>query len=201
MDDENLSPFEAGRRLEQMTKDFEAGKAAERAAAVADAERQALAHRERVSKISPEAASARIKELTSNPQWRERWLAGSKAEKDEMADLIAAKVGSTLVEDILDGSAMVGAPSKGQTGAVPIADQLKVVETLRGEGIEDGSIRHALEGRPVSQAEHDATRRLRDRRLADPEWAKQMLAGHPDATRELHLMSIILASPIAESAA
>lgn len=197
---ENLSAFEAGRVLERMTKDYQASQAAARRTAAVEAEQQGQATRERLNGMTSEQATAKIAALTADPEWRGRWLAGGSAEAREMADLVAAKTSTSLVDSILDGTALATAPNKGQSGPVPVRDVLAMVEEFRTAGLTDDAIRHTLENRPVSQAEHDETRRLRDRRLADPEWNKRMLAGHPDAVRELHLMSIVLASPIADAA-
>jgi len=87
---------------------------------------------------------------------------------------------------------------------IPTGEQRQMASTaemLRTAGVSDLVIKDALEGKPVTRKEHDLTVAWRDRHMKDEAWTKRLLGGDADAVRELHLMSIILSSPIKSEAA
>ena len=72
---------------------------------------------------------------------------------------------------------------------------------MKGFGLNEATVKQALTSAPVSRAEYDAVKLLRTDMMADKDFAAAVLAGNPEAVRELTLMNTIVANGyIAEEA-
>jgi hypothetical protein len=197
MDDDdisNFSPAAAQELLANMQSRFEASEKANRSAAVARADREALAVDKEVAKLgTSEEANSRIEARMASADFQKKWLAGDASATREMNILLRGKTElPSSAETLLNGSA----PDGGWQVGIPARDQIKVIEGFRDAGLADAEIEHVFRATAVSQAEHTAARRARDQLLATPEWVAALNAGHPAAKRDLHRVSIILSSPV-----
>jgi hypothetical protein len=191
-----VHPDEAGRRLADMKAAYDAQQRTDSATRTAEAERAGRAERER-QRLSPDEAAAKLNEKMASAEWRAKMLTGNAEARRELAELVADKTGGSLTDSIMNGDALKNGSNLGfvtHGGQIPLADQVAVVDDLRIAGVRDDAIRDLLEGRQVTPAEYDAVRRFREARLSDPEWTKKMLAGDPEAKRELLLMSMVRVS-------
>jgi hypothetical protein len=164
--------------------------------------------------LSPAEAAARLESMKvappatglaarlENDEWRQALLAGNGPHLREFNDLIEKKLGDNKLEVALAHGAEA-APIFETT----MGDELntwkfgKVVEHLRADDLSDDHIREMFANEPIAKELHDAARRLRDERFADPQYVDRWLKGGAAEKREQLLIGIILGRPIAEQTA
>jgi len=158
-----------------------------------------------ISQMSPQEASAQLDKLMNTAKWVTRLEAGEARAKEEFTALCSVKAGADRVGEILAGN---DAPLPFQTtigesaggDGLTDADLRIAVKTLRAAGVNDDSVRQAIEGKPVTKAERRMVEDFKRSREGDPTWIKALFDGDLEARREHALMAIVLAAPVKEAA-
>jgi hypothetical protein len=142
---------------------------------------------------TPAQALAKLETLKGDPVWRDAWLSGDPVRAAQYRDLnekATRAIATNETEAALAGRLENGFQPQGRL------ENLAMVDMLRNLEIGDDVIRQTLDGRPVTQAEHDAAKRWKSDHMGDKEWSTKFLAGDALAKREKMLADIILSSPI-----
>ena len=142
---------------------------------------------------TPAEAGAKLDALSKNQDWASKVLTGSGPHVTELKDLIAKKSGTDRLGQILDGTfeaPILETTINGELSSYKVAT---MVADLREVGLDDATIRQAVEGSPVAKAEYDAVKRLHADRLSNQEWISKLLKGAAAERRELTLMQTVLA--------
>jgi hypothetical protein len=163
-------------------------------------EMQAAMHPAPVAPVNAQGARALLDKLTRDPGWGKALLNGDPGVTKQFNDLTAMSAAGDDVGDAVKGVAEQAGPLIEFTinGSLSRRDTATAIADFREQGLTDESITQALEGGAVSIAEHRAAQALQSARKNDPAWCKRLLAGDYEARREFTLMSIILASPVAD---
>jgi hypothetical protein len=141
-------------------------------------------------------AQRRLDGLIADRGWGAKYLLGDAQVRKEYAELqatIEAREGDRVAAAV-DGTLP---PPTGLFDWQPHHVLTQTVGMLRDAGINDATIAETLNERPVSKAEFEATKILKNQKFGDAEWVKRYLAGGYTEKREAWLMSIILSSEIA----
>lgn len=163
-------------------------------------------------------AAARISELSANSEWLGKLMTGDGSATREFAALMATKVGTVAAADsgdridqvlkapVNDGFKTVpgfGYQAADQLAATDLAsrEELSAISGFREAGVRDGVIKEIMTGRPATQAEHDAVRRLYTDKTTDSAWCERLLKGSVVEKRELILMHAVLNAPLRKEAA
>jgi hypothetical protein len=135
-------------------------------------------------------------------------LEGKMADKDWGALLLRgdAAVNREYLElrakaDNPDPSDVVAAAMSGKIGDVPdssVALMANTASMLREIGIREEVIKEALEGRELTQQEHDLVTAWRTRQMRDPVFVKDFLSGDPEARQKMTLSAIALSGGVKE---
>jgi|SRR5215472_8701103 len=163
----------------------------------AEAERAALEQQRRRELMTVEDAKAKYEGLTRDADFMKKYIAGDADARRLMDDCIARKMDSSEVDRFMSGTL---SDSGYVAPGISVHDAKTIVEDYRTAGIGEEVILHALKGEPVTAKERAEAQRLRERRLADPDWTAAMLQKRPEQMEELHLLSIILSSPVSGAA-
>jgi hypothetical protein len=132
-----------------------------------------------------EAASARLAELKSNPEWCAKYLEGSTAEREEMAKLTAAVAAAVPV---MDTSAADTAMHEQEASAA-------ITYLTASGGVSEAVAKQINDpNRKVSRTEFLAAKQWKNSRLADAAWRDRYLKGDVEAVRQMTLASVILSS-------
>lgn len=194
----SMSAYSAQQFLDHAARDYQAGLAAERAAATAAAERSALTVLEQYKGMTREGAAEKLAALNADKEYMARYLNGSAAERREMDLLTEIKIsGPSSVDTLMAGTA----PSTGYAApGIPNRDVMAWIEQDRVLGVSDDVQRHTLENRQVTAAEHRAAKLARAQLENHREFMKQFDAGDPTARRIMNDVLRIIVSPIADAA-
>lgn len=165
-------------------------------------------------------AASRLSTLAANPEWLGKLMTGDGETRREFAGLMAAKVGIAAekpdsgdrIDKILAAPANsdgfrtvpgVGYQAADQLAVTDLAsrEEMSAITSFRQTGLSDGVIKEVLTGRPATQAEQDAVRRLYTDKTTDSEWCARLLKGSAVEKRELLLMHIVLNAPLKKETA
>ena len=166
-------------------------------------------------------AAARISALAENPEWLGKLMTGDGAATREFSALMAAKVGAVAAENPDSGDRIdkilaaptdtdgfktvpgVGYQAADQLTASDLAtrEEMTAITAFRQVGLSDGIIKEVLTGRPATQAEQNAVRRLYADKTTDSAWCERLLKGSALEKRELLLMQIVLNAPLKKETA
>jgi hypothetical protein len=162
---------------------------------------------------TPEAARATLQARIADKDWGAKLLASDPATRSDWENL--SKIASGDSEAIAAAKATAAS-------ATPSDDKPKTMQELAAAAAAEehgrrvtsylASVREKFEvsagvedelrtGKPVTQAEFDAVKKLRTQRMNDPDWSARLLKGDPEAARESFLMSMVLSSNIREEEA
>jgi hypothetical protein len=177
----SMTPQQAGQRLAEMTKAYNA-----------------------VPEVptTPAQAKARLDQLSRDESWRQDYLNGNPNARKEFARLTAqaasTDTGSDRLGQVLSGAGAPGRAADEPTvqGELPTHDLVSAVSDLREIGLNDAQIRQAVEGSKVSRAEFQAAQTLHNALYSNPDWVKLLMSGNTDCRREATLLSIILSGEI-----
>jgi hypothetical protein len=177
-----LSPAEATARLAEISK-----------------ERADRAAKASASSVNTVAAQQRIEALKADKEFGAKYLAGDKAAKaefDGLRELVRADPNSTAA------LAMAGIRPDGHievdNNGASLAAQISAVPDLRAAGLSEEVIHQLLTDQPVSRSEYEMAKAMRVRLRSNQDFTSRLLAKEYEATRANTLISVILASRIAE---
>jgi hypothetical protein len=143
---------------------------------------------------TPAAAAEKLDSLIANPEFRTKLLASGAAETREFHELMAAKSsGENKLDKIIAGTAEVPWLETTMNGELSTYKIASTVSDLRERGLDDATIKQAMESHPISKTEFDAVKRLHAERLGNAEWTSKLLKGGATERRELTLMEVALA--------
>jgi|NGEPerStandDraft_6_1074524.scaffolds.fasta_scaffold345139_1 hypothetical protein len=143
---------------------------------------------------TPEAAQARLSELTKSADFGAKLMAGDVSTRAEFSNLTTLAAGL----ERRPGAEELHAISENEADARHAAIFVKGVRD-DGLDIRDEVLKEAITGAPVSQQDHDLAKQWMARLLASPELSKQLLAGDIAAREQLFRASTILSANIKES--
>jgi hypothetical protein len=138
-------------------------------------------------------ASARLDVLISDKEWAGKLLAGDGLATKEFHDLSALIAADEKVEAAMSGKGSV------LPGGIPDSQLKLMTETagyLREHGVGEGAVRQTLTGEKVSKKEYELVTAWKAQHMRDGDFTKKYLAGDSEATRQMTLANIVLASEI-----
>lgn len=138
-------------------------------------------------------ARRRLDALSRDPTWSQKFMSGNAEARREFAELTKRVAEGDPVADAMNTPEPVFRIDTTVGGEMPQRAIRDFIADARQAGISEGAIAQALRGEKVSPQEYEATKRFKQMRMSDPEWAKKLAAGDYQATQELRLMGIILA--------
>jgi len=144
-------------------------------------------------------ATKALAELQARPDFAAKYLSKTDGyeEKRAFARLMqlsqhdTAKGGDRL-DKIIAGTAETGIGEVTTAGQISTHDAMLSAAALREAGLSDPQIKQAMAGKPLSKAEYDMVKTLRDDRMGDKEWAAKLLSGDTKAHRDMLLMNTIV---------
>ncbi len=178
----SMTPAEAGARLAEMTA--------------------AASPMPALVPVTPTDASAQLDLLAKDKSFADALFSGDVAANNRFKELVTLASSADDVADAIAGRSPpvheIQVTADGQLSRSVIDG---TVSMLREAGVSDGAIAEALRGDKVSRAEFEAVRQFQRQRHGDADWRGRLLSGDYAATREFHLMSIVLSAGIKEDAA
>lgn len=122
-------------------------------------------------------ATALRNALVNDETWSRRYMEGSPAHVKQME-----KLNATIAE----------APK-------PKSEQAQAIEHMRVQyDLPPEAVQHLTENRPVTAAEKYAAAQLKRELMSQPEFVKAFLGGGLNEQRKIQMISIIIASPLAD---
>jgi hypothetical protein len=145
------------------------------------------------------AAKAQIESLSHDKAWREAFLRGSAAERQQFAALTARAAAGDPTSEALAGdippAGVIETTGSALGGRIPTRTLVGEINALRSAGISDGAIQQLLDGYAMSAHEVEAVSRLKAMRLSDREFVARYLAGSWAEVREMRLIAAVLSAP------
>jgi hypothetical protein len=140
-----------------------------------------------------QAAAAKLESLSASPEWRQKVLAGSGPEVQQLHDLIAASNGEgDQISRIVSGTEPVPDIQFNQ-GSVPLGATMRDVADLQTRvGLSADVLTQLLSGAPASKSEFDQVKQLRADALSDADFVARLLKGDRTAVRDLTLANVVL---------
>lgn len=132
---------------------------------------------------TPAAAQARLGELSSTPEWRDRFLTGNAEAKTEFTNLTTAIVGPARTDAAMIDAAMAGPAAGGDFPTTDGRHMVGIADWMRSVGISDPVIREHLEGKPVSREEMKLVESWKQRQMADKGFVAKFMSGDVEAKR------------------
>jgi hypothetical protein len=146
---------------------------------------------------TPAEAATRLDALKQDATWSRSFLDGLPAQMKEYQGLRAMIDKS---ENVAVDMAMAG-EYMGMNTPEHI-EMMGAASMLRQAGVRDEIVRDVLAGsHVVSKDEFAKVKQFKADKMTDPAWTKRLLSGDSEATREFHLMNIILTGGVEDKAA
>lgn len=160
---------------------------------------------------TPEAARATIDARIADKAWGAKVVAGDPAARAELDILHKIEAGDPDAVAQAKASAAAAAPAAPQKTAEQLAAESaaqasnreanSLLATLRDRfDVNEHAEKRLKSGEGFSQADHDATARYKAQLMADPDFRTRLLAGHPEANRQLLLANLVLANGVKDEA-
>jgi hypothetical protein len=141
---------------------------------------------------TPAEAATRLDALKANPDWTGKLMAGGSAELKEFQGLHELLSRGDHIDLALAGEFMPGGMQTPEH-----LQNMGATSMLREAGVRDEVIRDVLAGtHTVTKEEFAKVKQFKADRMSDKEWSKRLLAGDSEATRQFHLMNIVLTGDI-----
>lgn len=161
---------------------------------------------------TPEAARATIDARIADKAWGAKVLAGDPAARAELDMLHKIEAGDPdSVAQAKASAAAAEAPPPQKTAeqlagesaaAAADRDANSLLTTMRDRfDVNEHAEKRLKSGEGFSQADHDATARYKAQLMADPDFRSRLLAGHPEANRQLFLANLVLSNGVKSEAA
>ena len=144
---------------------------------------------------TPAEAASRLGALKENTEWTGKLMSGSPAELKEFQGLHKLLSQGDTVDQAMAGEYMgVNTPEH--------VEMMGAASMLREAGVRDEIVRDVLAGtHAVTKEEYAKVKEFKADKMTDNEWTKRLLAGDSEATRQFHLMNIILTGDIKDEKA
>jgi hypothetical protein len=129
----------------------------------------------------------------ADKQWGARLFSGDAATTTEYRELRA------LADSPDPAHAVARAMSGAGVGEIQNSSDVEMrgmAGYLRERGFNELQVQETLVGREATQAEVDAARMWKAQNLGSREFVTRLLAGEPDARRQLLVANVILTSPV-----
>lgn len=144
---------------------------------------------------SPQEATTQLAQLKADANFTKPFLEGAPAHVQRFRDL------HEMIEN--GTNADVDRAMAGEYLGMNTPEHLQMMgaaSMLQDAGIRPEIVRDVLAGtHTVSAAEYAVVKQFKQDKLSDKEWSARLLAGDSAATREWHLMNVILTGGIRES--
>jgi hypothetical protein len=140
-----------------------------------------------------------LNKLTADPTWGRALVNGDPAARkqfDELTEKVAA--GDPIADAVAGITEDPKIFSTTVNGEWPIHVVAEAAHDLQAAGLDAGSIVQAIRGGAVSVAEYQAAQALQATLHSDPDWRARFLANDYTAKKQQLLLSVVLASSIAE---
>jgi hypothetical protein len=142
---------------------------------------------------TPAEAATRLDQLKQDPAWSQSFLHGQPAPMKEYKGLRALIDES---DDVAVDMAMAG-EHLGMNTPEHI-EMIGAASMLRDAGVQPEIVREVLAGtHTVTKEEFAKVKQFKADKMTDPDWTKRLLSGDSEATRQFHLMNIILTGKVA----
>ena len=144
-------------------------------------------------------ASVKLKGLTADKAWSEKFFAGDVAARREFAELTTAAANGDSTGEAIAGTA--AAPGMIETTFGSDLNSRATVETvqlLREAGFTDATTEALFRGDKMNRQEVEMARRYQSMRHSDQSWVSRLLAGGWTEQRESMLLAAILSADVEE---
>jgi hypothetical protein len=141
---------------------------------------------------TPEAATARLAELSSDQAWGKQLLAGEPTTVGEFHTL--SRLAASEPPAAAGGVEEVAAAADKANNAAALADFIKGARERFP--VSDDVIQQIAEGRPISAADRDLGISWLHQLSTDKERSAKLLAGDTELRRQMFAASVLVSSPV-----